>query len=303
MSNFIRLLKTGLSSFRRNGWLSLASITIMVLTLITMSLFLIVNVVLNTGIKTIQDKIDISVYFNDVAKQKDIIDLQDSLARLKDVKSIKYISKDEALTKYRKQNANNPKLLESLKDTENPLPASLEIKVTNPDKLNNLTKVFDQEEYKPYIHKVSYKENQAIIDKLFKATQFTKQVGLAATAIFTATALLIIFNTIKMTIFARKEEVDIMKLVGATPGFIKGPFIIEGAIYGVISTFISIVVIAIFLYFLSPALINYFGGVGNNLTDFFLDNVIALVSAQLFVGVLIGVLSSWLAVRKYVKFN
>ncbi|MEI7690617.1 MAG: FtsX-like permease family protein, partial [bacterium] len=153
------------------------------------------------------------------------------------------------------------------------------------------------------IHKVSYKENQAIIDKLFKATQFTKQVGLAATGIFTATALLIIFNTIKMTIFARKEEVDIMKLVGATPGFIKGPFIIEGAIYGVISTFISIVVIAIFLYFLSPALINYFGGVGNNLTDFFLDNVVALVSAQLFVGVLIGVLSSWLAVRKYVKFS
>jgi len=268
-----------------------------------MSLFLIVNVVLNTGIQTIQDKIDISVYFNDNAKQKDIISLQDSLAELKEVKSIKYISKEDALAKYRKQNANNPKLLESLKDTENPLPPSLEIKVTTPDKLGALTKVFDQEQYKPYIHKVSYKENQAIIDKLFKATQFTKQVGLGATAVFTATALLIIFNTIKMTIFARREEVDIMKLVGATPNFIKGPFIIEGAIYGIISTFISLLVIAVFLYFLSPALINYFGGVGDSLSDFFLDNIFTLVFAQLFVGVLIGVLSSWLAVRKYVKFN
>ena len=303
MTKFIRVLKSGFSNFIRNGWLSVASITIMVLTLITMSLFLVVNVVLNTGIKSIQDKIDISVYFNDDAKQADIISLQEDLADLKEVKAIKYISKDEALKRYQEQNKDNPKLLESLKDTDNPLPSSLEVKVYDPSKLDSLTPVFDQKEYKLIIHKVSYKENKTIIDKLFQATQFTKQVGVVATLAFTVTALVIIFNTVKMAIFTRKEEIDIMKLVGATPGFIKGPFLIEGAIYGIISTFISIIILAAILFFMAPTLVHYFGGVGDDLSGFITDNIFLLIFAQLFMGIFIGTVSSWLAVRKYVKIS
>ncbi|MDD5693151.1 MAG: permease-like cell division protein FtsX [Patescibacteria group bacterium] len=303
MTKFIRILKSGFSNFVRNGWLSVASITIMVLTLITMSMFLVVNVVLNTGIKSIQDKIDISVYFNDDAKQGDIIALQEDLADLEEVKTIKFVSKDEALKRYEEQNKDNPKLLESLKDTENPLPPSLEIKVYDPSKLDVLTPIFDNEKYKLIIHKVSYKENKTIIDKLFQATQFTKQVGVIATLAFTVTALVIIFNTVKMAIFTRKEEIDIMKLVGATPSFIKGPFLIEGAIYGVISTLISIMIIGTILYFLAPTLVHYFGGVGDDLSGFIRSNIVWLVFAQLFVGIFIGTVSSWLAVRKYVKIS
>jgi cell division transport system permease protein len=303
MTKFIRLIKSGFSNFIRHGWLSIASITIMVLTLLTMSLFVVVYIVLNTGIKSIQEKIDISVYLNDKIQQSEVIDLQKELSNMKEVKSIKYISKDEALNRYKKQNADNPKLLESLKDTENPLPASLEIKVYDPNKLDSLTPVFDKEKYKPIVHKVSYKENKTIIDKLFKATQFTKEIGLAATAMFTLTALVIIYNTIKIAIFARKEEIDIMKLVGATSDFIKGPFLIEGAIYGIVSTIISLMVLATILYFMAPTLVHYFGGVGSDVSGFVRNNVIVLVSAQLSMGVLIGVLSSWLAVRKYVKFG
>jgi len=268
-----------------------------------MSMFLVVNVVLNTGIKSIQDKIDISVYFNDDAKQGDIIALQEDLADLEEVKTIKFVSKDEALKRYEEQNKDNPKLLESLKDTENPLPPSLEIKVYDPSKLDVLTPIFDNEKYKLIIHKVSYKENKTIIDKLFQATQFTKQVGVIATLAFTVTALVIIFNTVKMAIFTRKEEIDIMKLVGATPSFIKGPFLIEGAIYGVISTLISIMIIGTILYFLAPTLVHYFGGVGDDLSGFIRSNIVWLVFAQLFVGIFIGTVSSWLAVRKYVKIS
>lgn len=268
-----------------------------------MSLFLTLNVVLNAGIKTIQDKIDISVYFDDSAKQNTIIDLQNDLANMSEVKSIKYVSKDDALAKYKEQNKNNPKLLESLKDIGNPLPASLEIKVYDPSKLENLTPLFESGKYKSYITKVSYKENKTIIDKLFQATEFTKKIGFGSTAIFTLTALVIIFNTIKMAIFARKEEVEIMKLVGATPGFIKGPFLIEGAIYGVISTIISLVTLSAILFFLAPTMVRYFGGVGDDLSGFVRSNIAFLVIAQLGMGILIGVLSSWLAVRKYVKFS
>jgi cell division transport system permease protein len=268
-----------------------------------MSLFLVINVVLNSGIKTIQDKIDISVYFNESATTSNIIDVQNSLSKISQVKSINYISKDEALERYKQENKDNPSLLESLAETGNPLPASLEIKVYDPSKLDQLNPVFNSSQYKPFIEKVSYEDNKTIIDKLFQATQFTKDIGFVATGLFTLTALVIIFNTVKMAIFARKEEVDIMKLVGATPGFIKGPFLIEGAIYGIISTVISLTVMTAILYFLAPSLVHYFGDVGSNLSGFIRDNLALLIVAQLFLGVLIGVLSSWLAVRKYVRFE
>jgi cell division transport system permease protein len=301
MSTFYRVAKEGFSNFIRNGWLSVASITIMVLTLLTMSMFIIINVVLNTGIKTIQDKIDISVYLKDSAKQAEVITLQEDLSKIPNVKAIKYISKDVALSRYRDQNKDNPKLLESLSDSDNPLPASLEIKVNNPDKLNDLTATMEKDTYKPMIEKISYKENKAVIDKLFKATQFTKQIGLIATIAFTATSLVIIFNTIRMAIFTRKEEIDIMKLVGATPSYIKGPFLIEGALYGVISTIIAILTLAAIFYFSASAMVRYFGGVGGDVSGFLRSNLLAILLAQFAVGITIGVISSYLATQKYQK--
>jgi cell division transport system permease protein len=301
MSAFYRIFKEGFSNFIRNGWLSVASITIMVLTLLTMSLFIIINIVLNTGIKTIQDKIDISVYLKDSAQQAQVITLQEELSKITNVKNIKYISKDVALSRYRDQNKSNPKLLESLSETDNPLPASLEIKVKDPDKLNDLTVTMEKADFQPMIEKISYKENKEVIDKLFKATQFTKQIGLVATIAFTATALVIIFNTIRMAIFTRKEEIDIMKLVGATPGYIKGPFLVEGAMYGVISTIIAIVVLSTIFYFSATAMVTYFGGVGGNVSDFLRNNLLSILFTQFGVGITIGVISSYLATRKYLK--
>jgi cell division transport system permease protein len=302
MGQLFRITKEGFSNFVRNGWLSVASITIMVLTLLTMSLFIIINIVLNTGIKTIQDKIDISVYLKDEAKQTQIIDLQNDLSKIPNVKTIKYTSKDDALGKYKEQNKDNPVLLESLKNQEsNPLPASLEVKVYDPNKLDDLTTYFEKDSIKPLVEKVSYKENKAVIDKLFKATQFTKQIGLAATVAFTATSLVIIFNTVRMAIFTRREEIEIMKLVGATPGFIKAPFLVEGALYGIISTIIAMVTLASILYFSAPAMVKYFGGVGNNVSGFLRENFLLILLAQVAVGVTIGVISSMLAIRKHLQ--
>lgn len=301
MSKLLRIVKEGFSNFKRNGWLSVASITIMVLTLLTMSMFIIINIVLGSGIKSIQDKIDISVYLNDSAKQTQVITLQEDLSKIDNVKSIKYISKQDALNKYREQNKSNPKLLESLSDTDNPLPASLEVKVVNPDKLDDLTKLMEQEQYKPTILKISYKENKSIIDKLFKATKFTKEVGLIATIAFVATSLVIIFNTVRMAIFTRREEIDIMKLVGATPNFIKAPFLVEGAMYGIVSTIIAIITLAAVFYFSAGTMVRYFGGVGGNVTEFLRNNLLLIVFSQFIVGVTIGVISSFLAIQKYLK--
>lgn len=303
MHSFIRMVKSGFSSFIRNGWLSVASITVMVLTLLILSIFFILNIVLNTGIKTIQDKIDISVYFKDDVKQVVIIDIQNDLADMSEVKAIKYTSKEDAIAKFKEQNKNNPALLDSINDPAFTLPASLEVKVYSTENLDQITSTLEGEKYAASVEKISYKENKQIIDKLFRATNITKQIGVIITIAFTLVSLVIIFNTVRIAIFARMEEIEIMKLVGATPWFIKGPFLFEGMLYGIISTIISILILSSILYFAAPAIANYIGGVGDNISNFLRDNLFQVMLIQLGVGVGIGILSSWLAIRKHLRFN
>jgi cell division transport system permease protein len=113
----------------------------------------------------------------------------------------------------------------------------------------------------------------------------------------------IIFNTVRIAIFARMEEIEIMKLVGATPWFIKGPFLIEGFLYGIISTIISMLVLSSILYFAAPAIASYIGDMGDNIANFLRDNIYQVLLIQLSVGIGIGVFSSWLAIRKHLRFS
>lgn len=296
-----RVIKAGIVNFFRNGVLSFASTTIMVLTLLTLSLFFIVNMVLTTGIKAIQEKIDVSAYLQDTAKETQIIELQNKLANLSEVRSVKYVSKEEALERYKTQNANNQKLLESLNGIDNPLPASLEIKVYDPSKLEQATSIFDQTEYKPIVRKVSYKENKIVIDKLFSATEFIKKIGIVATLAFGAVTLVIVFNTVRIAIFSQKDDIEIMKLVGANPWYIRGPFILEGVLYGFIATIITMIALGAVLYYTGPALGNYFGGVGSDVTTYLNQNILLIFTIQLSIGIAIGVASSWFALHKYLK--
>jgi len=276
----------------------------MTLTLITISVFLILNIVLTQGIQTIQDKIDISVYLSDSAKGQTVLDLQEELSNNKDVKKVKYVSKDEAKQRYQEKFKNNPQLKESLEDNgENPLPASLEVKTYNPDKLESLLPVFEKENYKGMIRKVSYKENKEVIDRLFKATEFIKKIGWGLAAAFIATSLIIIFNTIRTAIYTHRSEIEIMKLVGANPWFIRWPFLIEGIMYGVFGTILALIAIYITLRLLAVSFNSYFGGenTGDQVFAFLLKNLGTLVVLMLGVGITIGVTSSSIAIRKYLK--
>jgi cell division transport system permease protein len=301
MITLLRILKNGFVNFIRNGVLSFASTTIMVLTLLSLSVFFIINIVLNTGIQAIQNKIDVSAYIQDTAKETEIIDMQNKFASLAEVKSVKYVSKQEALERYKQQNAGNQKLLESLEGIDNPLPASLEIKVYDPSKLEQVTQIFEEDKYKPLIRSVSYKKNKVIIDKLFAATEFIRKVGFVATALFGLIALVIVYNTIRIAIFSQSNDIEVMKLVGATNWYIRGPFVFEGALYGIIATIISMVSLGAILYYTGPALGNYFGGVGTDITSYLYDNAYIILAMQLTIGILIGTLSSVLALRKYLK--
>lgn len=296
-----RVFKNGFVNFIRNGVLSFASTTIMVLTLLTLSLFFIVNVAMTSGIKAIQEKIDISAYLSDKTTEVQVLELQKRLADLSEVRTVKYVTKTEALKRYKEQNAGNKQLLESLQGMENPLPASLEIKVYDPSKLDQVTKIFDDSKYKLIVTKLSYKENKIVIDKLISATNFIKRVGFVATASFAFVALIIVYNTIRIAIFSQRDDIEIMRLVGATNWYIRGPFIVEGALYGIIATGLTMIALGAVLYYISPSLNNYFGSTGIDTTNYLRNNIPLMVALQLLIGTSIGVASSWLALRRYLK--
>jgi cell division transport system permease protein len=299
-----RIIRTGFRNFFRNGWLSVAATTIMVITLFTISIFAILNIGITQGAKSIQDKIDVAAYLNDDIDANTLDKLKLDLSSLPDVKEIIYISKADAVKTYRDQNKNNPSIASiSNDDLMAALPASLSIKAKNTSHLQAIKDVLERKEYKPFIHNSSYQgDKEKTINRLVRITNFVKTAGFALSTIFIATSLLVIFNTVRIAIFTRREEIEIMKLVGATSTFIRWPFIIEGATYGTIATAISLLVQYLAISFGAPSVMNYLQISGiTNVFDYFSNHIVLVILVQLAVGVLIGVTSSFIAIRRYLR--
>lgn len=299
----VRITKTGLHNFVRNAWLSTAATAVMTVTLTLVAVSYIANAALTQTIKGVVEKIDVSIYLNDADTPDQINALKAKIEQVPNVQSVKFISKSEALAEYRKQNADNPKLLEAISESDNPLPASLQIKAKDPNKLEPITAIANDKDVKPLLaprDAVSYSgDRKATIDKIIQTSNFFKATGLVASLIFIVISTLIIFNTIRMAIFTRREEIEIMKLVGATNWFIRGPFIFEAALYGIIAAVLALLFIYSIVLTGAPKLGSY---VDTKSIVGFLQNHVALVTfIELFIGVLIGTVSSLFALKRYLK--
>jgi cell division transport system permease protein len=304
---FYRILKTGAQNFVRNATLAIAAMAVMVITLTIVLFSIIANATFANTVQQITDKIDISVYLKDSINETQRNKLLDDLKNVPNIKSVQYISKDQALESYKKQNAANLDLLLAISQTDNPLPASLLIKPKDPNKIPQIKDFLEKPEVKDLQSSpTSYSgDRQIAIDKITKATHFFQQAGLASVIVFTVVSMLIIFNTIRMAIFNRRDELQIMRLLGASSWFIRGPFVIETVIYGIISGIISV------------SLINLLFSVSNSAfeasslglldirfaNDYFAKHFWAILTLQLGVGILIGAASSIIATRRYLKFR
>ncbi|MDD3480829.1 MAG: permease-like cell division protein FtsX [Patescibacteria group bacterium] len=311
MITFLRILKNGFVNFIRNGVLSFASTTIMVLTLLSLSVFYITSMTVNLGIDYIQEKIDISAFFDYEADEALVLELQSELANLPEVSSVKYVSQDEALERFKEQKKDQKELIESIESLEeNPLQASIEVKMDDPDQIENVSNTLEKEEYDTIIakkengdKKISYKENKAVVDKLLHYTRIIRNIGIVAITAFGVISFIIIYNTVRIAIFSQKNDIEIMKLVGATNWYIRGPFIFEGMLYGIIATAITMIGLAAMLYYSAPSLNSAFSDIGVNVTSLLYENAWLFFGAQLLLGISIGVFSSWLALRKYLKIQ
>lgn len=298
---FLRVLKLGIVNFWRNKWLSLAATLMMTFTLLIISIFAVSTIAIGNTADSIRDKMDISVYFNDSATADQIASLQQQIASRADVREVNYISKEEALRIF--QSIEKGKDIANLISADqNPLPRSLEIKSSQAENLDAIAQFAGQSQFAPLIHSISYQDNKVVIQRLIGMTTFVKKIGWAFSIIFTIISITVILNTIKLTIFMRKDEIEIMRYVGASDNFIKLPFIVEGALYGIIGTIIATILIRIALAFIMPMMNRYLGGaLSQTLLSFTSGKFLAIVGLELIIGIVIGIGCSLFGIRKYVK--
>lgn len=304
-----RTLKAGFQNFYRNGWLSVATISIIVITLFIINIQLAITVANNFLLQDIKDKVSISVYFNPDVSEADVLKVKDEFNRYQEVQSIEYVSKDQALSDFEERNANNEVLRESIRELgENPFEATLNIKANNSDQYELIARSVEESEFKELISSVNYHKYRDIIDGLSKEVKANQRNGIILGITLAFIAVLITFNSIRITMYSYRQEIEIMRLVGASNVYIRLPFIWEGILYGVISAAISIPLSFFYLKFIAGENSSeLFLPISNTvylqkfLADYFIRHIILMVLFQIGLGILLGMISSLIAMRKYLK--
>ncbi len=295
-----RIIKSGLINFWRNGWLSTATVLIMTIALITWTSIFLLNVVLTSVLDVLAEKVDVSVYFNLDAKEPDILALKSNLEGLKEVARVEYVSTDEALQIFKNRHAGDDVLLKSIQELDNnPLEASLNILAKDSTQYATIASFLSQDQYKNIISNVNYTENKVVIDRLNNIIGVLRESGLVAGLILAFIAFLVAFNTVRLAIYSSREEITVMKLVGASNWFVRGPFIVEGVLHGMIASAFAFMLIIPGIGFLGPKLFNFLPEI--NLINYIGDNFWPLLLFQTLGGIVLGVFSSWVAIRKYLK--
>lgn len=295
-----RIIKSGLVSFWRNGWLSTATVLIMTIALIVWTTLFLSNIALISVLSVLSEKVDISVYFNLDAKEPDILSLKSKLEGISDVAKIDYVSQGNALEIFKHRHSGDEILLKSISELDNnPLEASLNILAKDTTKYDSIVSLLGNDQYKNFISKINYSENRAAIERLSYIIKVLRESGLLASLMLGFIAFLVAFNTVRLAIYSSREEITVMKLVGASNWFVRGPFLTEGVIHGLLASAFSFMVIVPGVSFIGPKLFSFLPEI--NLTQYFYNNFFMILFIQTVLGVALGVFSSWFAIRKYLK--
>lgn len=304
-TTFMRMLRYGVNNFTRNAWLTIAATAIMTITLLVVfSAFAARNILADTAAQ-VRDKIDMSVYLSTGTTQDDVNKVVSGLKHLSSVKSLSVETPEQARANFIKENKTSVDTLEAVKQATNKLPWTISIKLVDINNTDQLRKFVDTD---PIVkadtdlaHPPSFAgDRKAVLQTITRAVDFAQNVGVGASIVFVAISTLIIFNTIRMAIFNRREEIQMMKLIGAEKSFIRGPFVVEAIVYGFFAAIIASGIGYGLLYVAAPNLLSY--GVNAQPTlDLFTYYAGFVVLAMILIGAFIGIVSSLMATRRYLK--
>lgn len=295
-----RIIYNGCRSFRRQVVFSGSAIFVMALTIILATSLFLFQEVSRFLISTIQEKVDISVYFNEESLEEEILKVKDELSKISGVKDIEYVSRDDALSRFTERHKNQPDLMESLTMVgKNPFLASLNVRAGEFAQYADISNFLTNDSFKDIVTEVDYFQREPVIEKLFSLTSDINKAGIIFSIALGFLALCLAFNQVRLAIYDSRKEIKIMRLVGASNWYIRSSFLVQGIIIGALSALIGLLVFVPACLFLSPKLEILAPGL--NIFDYFLNNFFVIFSIQLAVGLGMGMFSSLIAVRKYLK--
>ncbi|HAG27182.1 TPA: hypothetical protein DCG61_00145 [Patescibacteria group bacterium] len=299
--SLLRIIKSGVMNLRRNIWLAAASTLIMTITLIILSVMTLLFIITSYSVQSIQERVDISTYFKSDVSEARILVIRDELQGDSRIASVNYVSSAEARQNFEENNRDDQLIIDSLNElTDNPFPSTLQIKANNLEDYPAIANMLEESSYRDLIQEINFEDNRIIIERLNSLLTFIITFGLILMVVFCLIAILVIFNTIALTIYNRREEVEIMRLVGATNWYIRGPFLVEALTYSVIAAIITSALILPIYFQMLPKISNYLTP-GANIFSGDIKIFLGVIVVQLIIAFILSAISSLLAMRKYLR--
>src|SRR3989338_4689062 len=308
-THFKRITRTGFVNFWRNGFLSFSATIVITLSLSIFGALIFGSAFGRALLKEVKNKVDINVYFTLDAPETGILALKKTIENLPEVAKAEYISRDQALTDFKEKWKDNSLILQGLEEIgDNPFPAVLNIKAREPSQYAVIAHFLESRD-SDMIEKVNYNQNKLIIDRLGRIIPAAEKSGTLIAILFILVAIIITFNTIRLIIFTARDEISVMKLVGASNLYIRGPFVVSGIMYGMFSGVLTLILLGAFAYY-SDVLVVRFSGIqgssdlgllANVFSSYFLQNFGQIFLIIIGSGIILGAISSYLAVRRYLR--
>ncbi len=295
-----RIIRSGFIGFWRNAYVSLASIFVMTVALFVIGTTLLVDQLLTASLQNIQSRVDINVYFTTDAPVEEVQTLQVALENLPEVAGVEYTSREEALAQYREVNRGDEVAIQALEELdENPFGASLAVQAVETSQYEGVSDFLSsQTEYEPVIDYINFNDNREAIERLTNIINAVEQATFFIMLILVIAAVLITFNTIRLAIYTTRDEIGVMRLVGASNMYIRGPFMLQGVMYGFIAGILALLIMYPMVLWLGPKTEAFFEF---NLLQYFVSDFAMIFLVIVGIGVVLGLISSILAVARYLR--
>ncbi len=299
-----RIIRSGFIGFWRSAFVSLAAIFVMMITLMVVISAMLLGQILDVSLAQIREKVDINVYMVTTAEEAGIQSLKTSLEALPDVHEVVYTTREEALAQFTERHKSDELTIQALEELgENPLSASLSIRAKNPSQYEDIAAFLEEQRSMenpeaPLIDRFNFNQNKVTIDKLTNIINAVEKASNVALMILIASSILISFNTIRLTIYTTRDEIGIMRLVGASNMFIRGPFILQGIMYGLVSGVLALLIMYPVVLWIGPATESFFS---LNIATYYITHFGYLFGVIVGSGVLLGTVSSTLAIARYLR--
>ncbi len=300
--SFFRIIKFAIQDFYRNFWLSIVTITVLILALFSVNILVSLNAISDSVISSVKDKVDVSVFFQAETPQAVIDNFQQKIVAMDEVDSVLFIGKNEALDSFKEKHSDDPALMEALKEVEqNPLLDALIVKATDTAGYNKILSTLNLPENQEVIKYQNYTDHEKIINRVSVLSDKIRKFSLSLTVIFSIIAILIVFNAIRVTIYTHREEIAVMRLVGASNSFIRAPFLVEGIIFALVSVCLASIALYVCFIALTPYLSGFLETYNFSLIGYYQANFWQILLSQIGAVILLNIVSAGVAIGKHLR--